>query len=84
VVAGRPEKGRIVAEPLETGENLLSGRVEEIAYLGDVSIYHVRVPGGALVEAQLTNRARRAAAPLTWGDQAWITWTSDDALALLE
>jgi putrescine transport system ATP-binding protein len=84
VVAVRPEKVRIVAEPLETGENLLSGRVEEIAYLGDVSIYHVRVPGGALVEAQLTNRARRAAAPLTWGDQAWITWTSDDALALLE
>jgi putrescine transport system ATP-binding protein len=84
VVAVRPEKVRIVAEPLQTGENLLSGRVEEIAYLGDVSIYHVRVPGGALVEAQLTNRARRAAAPLTWGDQAWITWNSDDALALLE
>ena len=84
VVAVRPEKVRIVAEPLQAGENLLSGRVEEIAYLGDVSIYHVRVPGGALVEAQLTNRARRAAAPLTWGDQAWITWTSDDALALLE
>ena len=84
VVAVRPEKVRIVAEPLQAGENLLSGRVEEIAYLGDVSIYHVRVPGGALVEAQLTNRARRAAAPLTWGDQAWITWNSDDALALLE
>ena len=60
------------------------GRVEEIAYLGDVSVYHIRVAGGALIEAQLTNRARRAAAPLTWGDQAWVGWDADDALALLE
>ena len=84
VVAVRPEKVRIVAEPPPAADNQLSGTVEEIAYLGDVSIYHVRVPGGVLVEAQLTNRARRAAAPLTWGDQAWLFWDADDAVALLE
>ncbi|MCB1785601.1 MAG: polyamine ABC transporter ATP-binding protein [Chromatiaceae bacterium] len=84
VVAVRPEKVRITTDRPPPGDNSLSGKVEEIAYLGDVSIYHVRVPGGALVEAQLTNRARRAAAPLTWGDQAWIGWNADDAVALLE
>lgn len=84
VVAVRPEKVRITAEPPPAADNQLSGTVEEIAYLGDVSIYHVRVPGGALVEAQLTNRARRAAAPLTWGDQARLFWDADDAIALLE
>jgi putrescine transport system ATP-binding protein len=83
VVAVRPEKVRIGREP-PPGDNRLPGTVEEIAYLGDVSIYHLRVAGGALVEAQLTNRARRAAAPLTWGDQAWVGWDADDALALLE
>ena len=61
-VAVRPEKVRIgTAEP-PPGDNRLHGRIEEIAYLGDVSIYHVRVPDGSLIEAQLTNRARRAAA----------------------
>lgn len=84
VVAVRPEKVRITAGPPPAADNQLSGTVEEIAYLGDVSIYHVRVPGGALVEAQLTNRARRAAAPLTWGDQARLFWDADDAIALLE
>jgi putrescine transport system ATP-binding protein len=84
VVAVRPEKVRILVESPPPADNRLSGTVEEIAYLGDVSIYHVRVPGGALVEAQLTNRARRAAAPLTWGDQAWLAWDADDAAALLE
>ena len=83
VVAVRPEKVRILVESPPATDNCLSGTVEEIAYLGDVSIYHVRIPGGALVEAQLTNRARRAAAPLTWGDQAWLAWDADDAAALL-
>jgi putrescine transport system ATP-binding protein len=84
VVAVRPEKVRIgTAEP-PAGDNRLHGRIEEIAYLGDVSIYHVRVPDGSLIEAQLTNRARRAAAPLTWGDEAWLGWNSEDAVALLE
>ena len=84
VVAVRPEKVLLATEQPPPGDNSLSGSVEEIAYLGDVSIYHVRVPGGALVEAQLTNRARRAVAPLTWGDPAWIAWGADDAVALLE
>ena len=83
-IAVRPEKVRISAEQPPPEENTLSGTVEEIAYLGDVSVYHVRVEGGALIEAQLTNRARRAAAPLSWGDQAWICWSADDALVLLE
>jgi putrescine transport system ATP-binding protein len=83
-VAVRPEKVHISPEAPPSGDNRLSGRVEEIAYQGDVSIYHVRVPGGALVEAQLTNRARHAPASITWGDQAWLSWNADDALALLE
>lgn len=84
VVAVRPEKVRITLEEPPPGDNRLSGRVEEIAYLGDVSIYHVRVAGGALIEAQLTNRARNVQAEITWGDEAWISWKADDAVALLE
>ena len=83
-VVVRPEKVRIFAEPPPPCDNGLTGTVEEIAYLGDVSIYHLRIAGGALVEAQLTNRARRGAAPLSWGDQAWVCWNADDAVALLE
>jgi putrescine transport system ATP-binding protein len=83
IVAVRPEKVRIGLEP-PPGDNRLHGTVEEIAYLGDVSIYHLRVSGGARIEAQLTNQSRRAAAPLTWGDAAWVAWDADDALALLE
>jgi putrescine transport system ATP-binding protein len=83
-VAVRPEKVRLGIEAPPPGDNRLEGTVEEIAYLGDVSIYHLRVAPGVLVEAQLTNRARRAVAPLTWGDSAWVGWDAEDAIALVE
>jgi putrescine transport system ATP-binding protein len=84
VIAVRPEKVRVGDPQTIEGDNRLCGTVEEIGYLGDVSIYHVRVASGELIEAQLTNRARRAAAPLTWGDRACLTWDADDAVVLLE
>ena len=84
VIAVRPEKVRVGDPARIDGDNRLCGRVEEIGYLGDVSIYHVRIPSGGLVEAQLTNRQRRAASPLTWGDEACLAWNTDDAVALLE
>jgi putrescine transport system ATP-binding protein len=83
-VAVRPEKVRLGVGQPAPGDNCLSGTVEEIAYLGDVSIYHLRIADGVLVEAQLTNRARRSVAPLTWGDRAWASWNADDAIALAE
>jgi putrescine transport system ATP-binding protein len=84
VTAVRPEKVRISHQQPAAADNCLPGKVEEIAYLGDVSIYHVRLASGALVEAQLTNRERYAAAQFTWGDDAWVSWRADDALALFE
>ncbi len=83
-VAVRPEKVRISIDEPDGADNHLKGAIEEIAYLGDVSIFHVRVPGGALIEAQVTNRARHVPASLTWGDEAWVAWSADDAIALLE
>ncbi|MBF0218308.1 MAG: ABC transporter ATP-binding protein [Gammaproteobacteria bacterium] len=86
-IAIRPEKitiSTVASETIEKSENQLTGCVEEIAYLGDVSIYHVRVAPELLVEAQLTNSARRHTAPLTWGDQAWLRWKAEDGIALLE
>jgi putrescine transport system ATP-binding protein len=84
VTAVRPEKVRISHQQPAAADNCLPGKVEEIAYLGDVSIYHVRLASGTLVEAQLTNRERYAAAQFTWGDDAWVSWRADDALALFE
>ena len=46
----------------------------KIAYLGDVSIYHVRLDSGLVMQVQLTNLARIAEPPLTWDQEVWLSW----------
>src|SRR5688572_17065651 len=48
--AVRPEKVRIAHEaPSETGVNAVAGEVWDIGYLGDMSLYNVRLDSGKLV-----------------------------------
>jgi putrescine transport system ATP-binding protein len=75
VLALRPEKITL-RRPDETaaGANALDGAVEDIAYLGDMSIYHVRLDGGALLRVARTNRFRALEEPVTWEDRVRLSW----------
>lgn len=90
-VAVRPEKIDIVkagAGPLtETQEeavNTVPGVVEEITYLGDLSIYHVRIAEGAegLVKIAEPNFDRATNRPFTWEDAVMLSWTADAGVVL--
>ena len=74
-VAVRPEKIAVrdhhVNEP-----NSLTGVIKEIAYLGDVSIYHVELPTGKRVQFTQSNILALAEQPLTWEQEVSITWSS--------
>jgi putrescine transport system ATP-binding protein len=50
-------------------ENALEGVVEDIAYLGDMSIYHVRLAGGGLARVARTNRIRGQTQTILWEDR---------------
>jgi len=80
----RPEKMRATADRnTVSGEaNLLSGVVEDIAYLGDMSIYHVEVSGGPRIQVAQANRHHTGEAPVTWGDTIHLTWHPDDGVVL--
>jgi putrescine transport system ATP-binding protein len=82
-VAVRPEKVRIACEPPGSAlENCLSGQVTEIGYLGDLSIYKVRLTGGQVMKASVTNSTRRVERPIGWEDQVWLSWAADAAIIL--
>ncbi|THH35328.1 ABC transporter ATP-binding protein [Aliishimia ponticola] len=74
-LAIRPEKVAIHKEKPEGVDNLLSGEVLDIAYLGNLSTYHVRLPGGQVVKAQIANTRRLSRRDITWEDKVWISWT---------
>jgi putrescine transport system ATP-binding protein len=82
-VALRPEKVRIAQEPPATAaDNCVSGQVSNIGYLGDVSIYQVRLDNGFVIKAALANMTRLVERPIGWDDRVWLTWAPDAAVVL--
>jgi len=75
-LALRPEKVDISAEPPEdAGRNTVAGTVEEITYLGDVSIFHVRLTADQpLIKVTIANLDRVTRRPFTWGDRVHLSW----------
>ncbi|MEL6575802.1 MAG: ABC transporter ATP-binding protein [Pseudomonadota bacterium] len=74
-IAIRPEKISIARGDADgVGENRLIGVVEDIAYLGDVSVYHVRLPGAGVVKATRTNRVRGEEGEITWEEPVTLSW----------
>ncbi|PIP97366.1 MAG: polyamine ABC transporter ATP-binding protein [Rhodobacterales bacterium CG18_big_fil_WC_8_21_14_2_50_71_9] len=75
-VALRPEK--LVIEKLGAApappENTLEGVVEDIAYLGDMSIYKVRLADGARARVARTNRVRLQEQSIVWDDPVRLSW----------
>ena len=69
----RPEKLR-VTEDGDKSLNLVTGVIKEIAYLGDVSIYHVTLPTGKSVKFTQSNIQPLAEQPLTWEQEVTLSW----------
>jgi putrescine transport system ATP-binding protein len=79
----RPEKVAISLDrPPIDSVNAIEGEVWDIGYLGDVSIYHVRLPTGATVKSTVTNRTRLVERPITWDDKVWLSWSRDAGVIL--
>ena len=76
LMALRPEKLRIerADAPDAPSENVLEGVVEDIAYLGDMSIYRVRLASDHIVKVARTNRVRTLSETITWEDKVRLSW----------
>lgn len=80
----RPEKVGVSKTKPEGVNNILQGKVEDIAYSGNISTYYVRLANGETVKAQTTNSRRLSAREITWEDDVWLYWTDTAAIALSE
>jgi putrescine transport system ATP-binding protein len=81
--AVRPEKiGVSAAKPSGDDLNAIDGEVWDIAYLGDMTIYHVRLDDGRIVRTSSVNSRRASDEQLTWHDRAWIYFRPDAGIVL--
>jgi putrescine transport system ATP-binding protein len=81
----RPEKVRIAREcPAATDENCVAGQVCSIGYLGELSIYKVRLDSGFVIKVALANMTRLIERPIGWDDRVWLHWPADAAMVLTQ
>ena len=72
----RPEKMQLSRERPEGafGANVTSGLVEDIGYLGDMSVYQVLLDSGKRVRVTQTNTVRGNPDSITWDERVFVTW----------
>jgi putrescine transport system ATP-binding protein len=72
--AVRPEKIFMsTTAPQGGADNVVRGAVQDIAYLGDLSIYLVKLPTGKVVRVTQPNTSRHAEA-ISWDQQVYLSW----------
>lgn len=81
-LALRPEKVGIAETRPEGTDNAVQGEVIDIAYLGNITTYHVELPTGAIIKAQESNLQRVANRGITWEDTVWVHWSADAGVLL--
>ncbi|MBA4249262.1 MAG: polyamine ABC transporter ATP-binding protein [Candidatus Puniceispirillum sp.] len=89
-IAIRPEKIKLslYKEEDQKGKvhqefNSAIGLVKEIAYLGDMSVYHIELPNAKIIQANVTNKKRFIDRDITWGDKVFLEWFPENGVALL-
>ena len=78
----RPEKVHIAKDEPEGDTNKARGVVEDIAYFGSHSVYHVRLPSGAKILSNFANMKRWDSDGITWNDEVWVSWDDNDGVVL--
>ena len=84
-VAIRPEKikiSKILPPKSSVPYNYTEGIVDDIVYLGDVSIYYVLLANGIRVLATLPNLVRLTEQPVTWEDKVYLHWQPENGIVL--
>ncbi len=82
-VALRPEKITISRDaPADTHENCVHGMVEGIAYMGDISVFKVKLDSGLSVKVSQPNLIRHAEDRIDWDDRVWLSWHAASGVVL--
>ncbi len=80
--AVRPEKVSISKEEPVQPYNKARGKIEDIAYFGSHSVFHVRLSTGYRFMANFAIQQRWAGEGMTWGDEVWLSWGDNEGVVL--
>ena len=82
-VAVRPERMQLSRDKPSPGlENCLAGTIVEIGYLGDLSIFQIRIADGSRVKAAIANTGRNEGPPPSPDEQVWLSFPPEAVIVL--
>jgi putrescine transport system ATP-binding protein len=80
----RPEKIEVSATPSSSKENVARGVVQEIAYLGDTSVYLVKLDSGKVVRITQPNMRRHEDAAIGREQKVFLHWHASSPVVVTE
>ena len=70
----RPEKVHLGRDKPASPDNWAMGVVRDIAYMGDLSVYLLRLDSGKVVRVTQPNIFRHAEDRITWDERVYLSW----------
>jgi putrescine transport system ATP-binding protein len=82
-LAIRPEKLRVSPRPPANASlNAAEGEIWDIAYLGDMTVFHVKLKSGQVVKASSLNAVRAVEEPFTYDQNVWVSFDENAGVLL--
>jgi putrescine transport system ATP-binding protein len=81
-VAVRPEEMAVSTMPALPEENQITGKIIDIAFLGDKILYHVALKNEKIVHVSVPTSARGNNAELAFGSEVVVSWYDTDGVVL--
>ncbi|WFU09552.1 ABC transporter ATP-binding protein [Rhizobium sp. CB3090] len=79
----RPEKLRVTPRPpANASVNAAEGEIWDIAYLGDMTVFHVKLKSGQVVKASSLNAVRAVEEPFAYDQDVWVSFDENAGVLL--
>ena len=79
----RPEKMTLSRERPEGDANIAHGLVQDVAYLGDMSVFRIMLDSGKRIHVTRTNASRYDEDAISWDEKVYVSWASDAGAVLV-
>jgi len=82
--AVRPEKMTLSRKKPRGKYNFVKGVVDEIAYLGNLSVFRIKLDNGTVVRVTKSNLLRRDGDSFQWDEIVYVTWEDTAGVGLMQ
>jgi len=84
-IAVRPEKIFVSRDKPDNDDDATArGVVDDLGYLGNLSLYRIRLESGKMIQVSSQNRRRSMQRFVEWDDEIWVSWRPRSAVVLVD